>query len=160
MPTWKGNQLTPFLKTKGFVINGYSKNLEETKLVFDRVYSQEFMTVMVNSSSNIPVLKDDSEIKVTLPTENGIEMQAAFLGNHPEPQFMLPENPSVKAMDAVYYYDDSKLQEVLRERDEAHAKIEEGTEAWDAWLEELVAQHIAVAEKGLAKWIKLLAHKS
>jgi arabinogalactan oligomer/maltooligosaccharide transport system substrate-binding protein len=159
MPTWKGNQLTPFVKTKGFVINGYSKNLEEAKLVFDRVYSQEFMTVMVNSSSNIPVLKDDSEIKVTLPTSNAVEMEAAFSGNHPEPQFMLPENPSVKAMDAVYYYDDSKLQEVLKrawdEAHEAHAKIvEEDTEPWDAWLEELVAQHIAVAEKGLAEMNK------
>lgn len=149
MPTWKGIQLTPFVKTKGFVINGYSKHLDEAKLVFDKMYTEEFLTVMVNNTANLPSLADDATINVTLPSENSVEMASAFLANHPEPQFGLPNDPTKKAMDAVYYYSESKLQVVLKKAwDEAK---DQTTETWQEWLETLAAEHKAVADQGLAE---------
>jgi arabinogalactan oligomer/maltooligosaccharide transport system substrate-binding protein len=149
MPTWKGNQLTPFVKTKGFVINGYSKNLAAAKLVFEKLYSEEALNIMVNNSSYLPSLKENAKFKVTLPNENSTEMSAAFLGNYPEPQFTLPANPSVKAMDAVWYYSNNGICVTLKKAwDEAAANT--GAER-STWLESLAAGHKALADQGLAE---------
>ena len=55
----------------------------------------------------------------------------------------------LKAMDAVYYYSESKLQVVLKKAwDEAK---DQTTETWQEWLETLAAEHKAVADQGLAE---------
>ena len=97
-------QLTPFVKTKGFVVNAYTENRSAATELLRLVYSKEGFQAMVDSSAYAPSLVDGSALVPTL-TEGGVQSQfmMALPFNQPEPAFLLPNNPQMKAMDAAYY---------------------------------------------------------
>jgi len=104
MPTYNGVQLTPFVKTKGFVINAYTEFRSAATELMRLVYSKEGFQAMVDSSAYAPSLVEGSALVPTL-TEGGVQAQfmSALAFNQPEPAFLLPNNPRAKAMDSAYY---------------------------------------------------------
>lgn len=104
MPTWQGNQLRPFVKTKGFVVNAYTQYRSAATELLRLVYSLEGFQAMVDNSSYAPSLVEDSELIPTL-ADGSVQVQFmnAFVHNQPEPAMLLPNNQQVKALDAAYY---------------------------------------------------------
>lgn len=104
LPTWKGNHTTPFVKTKGFVINGYTKFRSASAALLDIVYSEAGIQAMVDNSGYAPSLVEGSKLQADLSKAAVQEaLSAAFTYHYPEPGMSLPNNPTMKAMDAAYY---------------------------------------------------------
>lgn len=104
LPTWKEKPTTPFVKTKGFAINGYTKYRSAATELMRLIYSKEGLQAMVDNSSYAPSLVDNSALAPDLT--NAVvqgQFMKAFTHNYPEPAFTLPENPAKKAMDTFYY---------------------------------------------------------
>lgn len=103
LPTWKGANQTPFVKTKGYVINSYTKYRSAATELMRVLYTSGFQS-MVDTSSYAPSLADGSSLTPKL--EDGSiqsQLMSAFVYNYPEPALTLPNNPQMKAMDAAYY---------------------------------------------------------
>jgi arabinogalactan oligomer/maltooligosaccharide transport system substrate-binding protein len=137
MPTYKGNTLSPFMKTKGFVINGFTQYPSAAHAVMEFLYSPEGLNVMVNNSTYVPALVDGASNTPTEIDENKLEMSFGMSKNFLEPTITLPNNPAVKAMDVYYsigindFYKQIWDGEITPE--EAQATI---VELADAWLAE------------------------
>ena len=103
LPTWKGVNQTPFVKTKGYVINAYTKYRSAATELMRIIYTAGFQS-MVDTSSYAPSLVDASALTPNL-AERSIQSQlmAAFVYNYPEPALTLPNNSQMKAMDAAFY---------------------------------------------------------
>ncbi|HOJ99123.1 MAG TPA: extracellular solute-binding protein [Termitinemataceae bacterium] len=103
MPTWKGNRLSPFVKTKGFVINGFTKYPSAAHELYRLLYTKEGLQTLVNNSAYIPALKKGAPNTPNYRNDpNKAEMSVAFAFNYPEPTLTLPKNPAKKAMDGYY----------------------------------------------------------
>jgi len=103
MPTWKGVRLTPFVKTKGWVINGFTKYPSASHELYRILFTKDGMQTMVNNSAYIPALKAKASNTPSYKTDpNKAEMSAAFAFNYPEPTVTLPANPKKKGMDGYY----------------------------------------------------------
>lgn len=141
VPTYNGVTPSPFVKSKGFVINGYTQYQSAAMELMRLIYSQEGLQAMVDSSTYAPSLVEGSELA---PNLDGKDVQAqfmsAFVSNYPEPAYTLPENPAAKAMDAVFY---GNLKNV-------NARV------WDGEItpEQAVAELIEVADAKLAEMNK------
>lgn len=133
MPTWDGNQPGPFIKSKGFVVNGYSANVEAAKVVLNELYSADLMQIMLNNTSMPAVLSNDAEFEVTLSTVQE-SMINAFQYGYSEVNTAMPNNPSKKVMDA--YYGISPENFYKQVWDEAAANT---GDARDAWLDTIIA---------------------
>lgn len=104
MPTWKGNHPSPFVKTKGFVINTHTEYQSAAMELMRLIYSAEGFQTMVDNSSYAPSLVDNSSLTPNLDGKTVQEQfMSAFEHNYPEPAMMLPDNPQKKAMDAAWY---------------------------------------------------------
>ena len=104
LPTFGGKNQTPFVKTKGFVINGYTKYRSAATELLRLVYSKGGFDALVTGTSYAPSLKDKSKFTPALVAGGYQEqMMKAFVYNYPEPAITLPNNPAKKAMDASYY---------------------------------------------------------
>jgi arabinogalactan oligomer/maltooligosaccharide transport system substrate-binding protein len=102
MPTWKGVRLTPFVKTKGWVINGFTKYPSASHELYRILFTKDGMQTIVNNSAYIPALKAKASNTPSYKTDpNKAEMSAAFAFNYPEPTVTLPANPK-KGMDGYY----------------------------------------------------------
>jgi arabinogalactan oligomer/maltooligosaccharide transport system substrate-binding protein len=103
MPTWKDHRLTPFVGTKGFVINGFTHYPSAAEELYRLLYTKAAMEAMIRTSSYLPALRKGSPIT---PSFGGDwvkeEMAKAFQYSYPEPAYFLPNNQYRKAMD-VYY---------------------------------------------------------
>ena len=104
LPTYKGNHLTPFVKTKGWVINGYTKYQSAATELLRLIYSKDGFQAMVDHSSYAPSLKDGSALTPNLDAA-GVQAQfmKAFVYNYPEPFYTMPNNKTKKGMDSVFY---------------------------------------------------------
>jgi len=103
MPTWKGVRLTPFVKTKGWVINGFTKYPSAAHELYRILFTKDGMQTMVNNSAYIPALKSRASNTPNYRKDpNKAEMARAFAFNYPEPTVTLPANPKKKAMDGYY----------------------------------------------------------
>ncbi|MGL5541023.1 MAG: extracellular solute-binding protein [Erysipelotrichaceae bacterium] len=104
LPTYNGKNTTPFVKTKGYVVNGYTKYRSAATALMDLVYSTEGIQAMVDNSGYAAALVDGSDLAPTL-ADDSVQgaLTKAFIYNFPEPAFTLPNNDKVKAMDAAYY---------------------------------------------------------
>jgi arabinogalactan oligomer/maltooligosaccharide transport system substrate-binding protein len=103
MPTWKGKRLTPFVKTKGWVINGFTKYPSAAHELYRILFTKDGMQTMVNNSAYIPALKAKASNTPSYRQDpNKAEMSAAFAFNYPEPTVTLPANSKKKAMDGYY----------------------------------------------------------
>lgn len=104
LPTYNGVQLTPFVKTKGYVISAYTEYKSAATELLRLIYSKEGFDAMVSGTSYAPSLVADSALTPTLE-ENGVQaqMMGAFKFNYPEPFYTLPNNPLKKGMDSAYY---------------------------------------------------------
>ncbi len=127
MPTWNGNQPGPFIKSKGFVINGYSANVAAAKVVLNKLYSAELMQIMLDNSSMPAVLKTGAEFTLNL-TAIQQAMINAFQYGYSEVNTAMPNNPAKKAMDA--YYGISPENFYKQVWDEAAANTGDAREAW------------------------------
>ena len=104
VPTYNGINQRPFVKTKGFVINAYTKWRSAATELMRLVYSKDGFQAMVTGTSYAPSLVDGSTLVPTL-TAGGIQeqMMSAFVYNYPEPALLLPNNKARKSMDSAYY---------------------------------------------------------
>lgn len=103
MPTWKGVRLSPFVKTKGWVINGFTKYPSAAHELYRILFTKDGMQTIVDNSSYIPALKPRASNTPSYRKDpNKAEMSAAFAFNYPEPTISLPANPKKKAMDGYY----------------------------------------------------------
>jgi arabinogalactan oligomer/maltooligosaccharide transport system substrate-binding protein len=104
VPTYNGINQRPFVKTKGFVINAYTKWRSAATELMRLVYSKDGFQAMVTGTSYAPSLVDGSNLVPTL-TAGGIQeqMMSAFVYNYPEPALLLPNNKARKSMDSAYY---------------------------------------------------------
>lgn len=104
LPTYNGNQLTPFVKTKGFVMNTYTEYKSAATELMRLIYSKEGFDAMVSGTSYAPSLVEGSELTPSL-VAGGVQeqMMSAFKYNYPEPASTLPNNPLKKGMDSAYY---------------------------------------------------------
>ena len=102
MPTYKGVRLAPLVKTKGFVINGYTKAPSAASEVLRWLYSKPVLEEMVNNSSYLPALQEDADIYPAIESENKTEFALGMRFNHLEPAGSLPNAPTQRAMN-VYY---------------------------------------------------------
>lgn len=104
LPTYGDVNPSPFVKTKGFVINTYTKFQSASMELLRLIYSQAGLQAMVDNSAYAPSLADGSELTPDLTGKTVQEQfMSAFKYNYPEPAITLPENPGKKAMDAAYY---------------------------------------------------------
>lgn len=145
MPTWKGNQPGPFIKSKGFVINGYSPNAEAARVVLDVLYSAELLQVMLDNTSMPAVLKNGAEFEVTL-SDIQSSMINAFQYGYSEVNTAMPNNPSKKVMDA--YYGISPENFYKKVWDEAAANT---GDARGAWLDGIIESINTAYESKLAE---------
>lgn len=103
MPTWKGKTLAPYVSTKGFIINGFTKYPSAAHELLRLIYTKEGMQAMVDNTSYIPSLKAKApSTPVYKNDENKVQMGGAFATSHPEPVILLPNNKAKRALD-VYY---------------------------------------------------------
>ena len=103
MPTWQGNDLTPLVKTKGFVINAYSDYPSAAHEVMRWLFTQDTMTTMIDNSAYLPALELDSDIMPDLSDDPmKQEFSFALSYNYFEPLIGLPNDPTLDAM-RVYY---------------------------------------------------------
>lgn len=104
LPTYNGVQLTPFVKTKGYVISAYTEFKSAATELLRIIYSKEGFDAMVSGTSYAPSLLDGSALTPTL-TAGGVQeqMMGAFAFSYPEPFYTLPNNPLKKGMDSAYY---------------------------------------------------------
>lgn len=135
MPTWKGKKLTPFVKTKGWVINGFTKYPSATAELLRILLSTEGMQSMIDNSSYIPSLKAKAPITPDYSNDRvKQEMSAAFAYNYPEPGMALPNNASQPCMNVYYniqieqsYYG---VYDGTRTAEEAQKEIVKNAAAW------------------------------
>jgi arabinogalactan oligomer/maltooligosaccharide transport system substrate-binding protein len=102
MPTYGKKRLSPFVKTKGWAINGFTKFPSAAHELYRVLFLRDGLQSMVDSSSYIPALKPKSANIPTYTDPNKAEMSAAFAFNYPEPAMVLPVNKAKKAMDGYY----------------------------------------------------------
>ncbi len=104
LPTYKGNHLTPFVKTKGWVINGYTRYQSGATELLRLVYSMDGFQAMVDNSSYAPSLLDGSTLTPELAaTSVQAQFGKALVYNTPEPFYTMPKNMTKKGMDSVFY---------------------------------------------------------
>ena len=102
MPTYNGVQLSPLMKTKGFVINGYTANPSAASEVLRWLYTKPVIEEMIENSSYLPALQANAAIYPTIESENKAEFALGMRFNYLEPAGALPLAPTQRAMN-VYY---------------------------------------------------------
>jgi len=136
MPTYNDTQLRPLMKTKGFVINGYTPYPSAASHVLKWLYTNETMGTMINNSAYLPALQEDSDFFPEMDAEFKQDFAVAMQHNQFEVAATLPENPSVRAMDVYYNID---LNEVLKDLWDGNITPEDAqadiVEAADYWIE-------------------------
>ena len=136
MPTFEGNQLTPMMKTKGFVINGFTPYPSAASEVLRWLYTESTMGAMIESSAYLPALQEDAEIFPQIDSQMKVEFAVALLYTKLEPSGTLPNNPAARAMNVYYNIDITDffidIWDGLITPEDAQAAI---VEAADAWIE-------------------------
>ena len=104
LPTWEGRETTPFVKTKGYVINTYTQYRSAAMELMRLLYSKEGLQAMVDNSSYAPSLVEGSALTPNLDnTPVQKQFMSAFEFNFPEPAIQFTTGDG--AMDKVYYAD-------------------------------------------------------
>ena len=104
LPTWEGRETTPFVKTKGYVINTYTQYRSASMELMRLLYSKEGLQAMVDNSSYAPSLVEGSALTPNLdnaPVQK--QFMSAFEFNFPEPAIKFTTGDG--AMDKVFYAD-------------------------------------------------------
>jgi arabinogalactan oligomer/maltooligosaccharide transport system substrate-binding protein len=136
MPTYEGRQLSPLMKTKGFVLNAYTEYPSASSEVLRWLYSTETFGTMVNNSSYLPALEVDAAIYPEIESENKEEFALGMRFNHLEPAGSLPESPTTRAMEVYYqigitgFY--KEVWDGIKTPAEAQAAIVSAADAWIA----------------------------
>jgi len=102
MPTYNGEELHPLMKTKGFIINGFTEVPSASSKVLNWLYSKSTMETMIDSSAYLPALQDDATIFPDIDNVNKEEFALGMQNNHLEISGTLPNNADVAAMDVFY----------------------------------------------------------
>ena len=102
MPTFNGVQLTPLMKTKGFVINGFTEAPSAASEVLRWVYTKDVMELIVETSTYLPALEADAAIFPNIAQAWKTEFSVGMSLNTLEPGGTLPNAATIRAMD-VYY---------------------------------------------------------
>jgi arabinogalactan oligomer/maltooligosaccharide transport system substrate-binding protein len=106
LPTWKGKRLTPFVASKGFVINGFTKFPSAASELFRLIYTKAGIQGMIDNSGYIPAIVPNSPIAPDYSADqNKAEMDVVFKSKDaawPLPSALLPGNKAKQGMD-VYY---------------------------------------------------------
>lgn len=136
MPTYDGVQLSPLMKTKGFVINAYTENPSASAEVLRWLYTQETFETIMDSSSYLPALEADADIYPEIDSENKAEFALGMMYNHLEVAGSLPNDITKRAMDVYYNISiNTYYKEVWDGTTTAAAAQTAIDEAADAWIE-------------------------
>lgn len=136
MPTYNDIQLTPLMKTKGFVINGYTSNPSASSEVLRWLYTKDVMETILGSSSYLPALEADADIYPTINSENKAEFALGMRFNNLEPAGALPNDSTQRAMNVYYgisietYY--REVWDGTKTPTEAQTAIVTASDAWMA----------------------------
>jgi len=134
MPTYDGVQLTPLMKTKGFVVNGYTENPSAASEVLRWLYTKDVMETIIDSSSYLPALQEDADIYPDIDSENKAEFALGMSLNNLEPAGSLPNDSTVRAMNVYYnisintFY--KEVWDGAKTPAEAQTAIVEASDAW------------------------------
>jgi arabinogalactan oligomer/maltooligosaccharide transport system substrate-binding protein len=102
MPTYKGKQLTPLYKTKGFVINTFTDAPSAASEVLRWLYTLPTFETMINNSSYLPALNETADIYPENFSQNKVEFANGMRFNYLEPTGTLPLAKTKRVMN-VYY---------------------------------------------------------
>jgi maltose-binding protein MalE len=102
MPTYKGKQLTPLYKTKGFVINTHTDAPSAASEVLRWLYTLPTFETMINNSSYLPALNETADIYPKNFSQNKVEFANGMRFNYLEPTGTLPLAKTKRVMN-VYY---------------------------------------------------------
>ncbi len=110
MPTYNGVAGSPFIKTKGWVINAHSTTAEKNASleVLDWLMTKKTQEVVIANSTYIDTFEDGAAFKPTSYGENALEITYAIQNNVVEATHKLSNNAEVAAMD-IYYNEAAKL---------------------------------------------------
>ncbi len=137
MPTYDGENLSPLMKTKGFVVNGYTDSPSAASEVLRWLYTQETTTSMIANSSYLPAMQDDGDAYPTVSDVNKSEFGLAFVNNHMEPAGTLPNNSSQRAMNVYYSIAINDFYKAVWDGDMTPEEAQDAVvAAADAWVTE------------------------
>ena len=137
MPTYEGEELNPLMKTKGFVINGYTPYPSAASKVLKWLYTEDTFTTMIDSSAYLPSLQEESIIFPEIESDNKEEFALGMENNHLEISGTLPNNADVPAMDVYYKLDLGDFLRDIWDGEMTPAEARQAiTEDADAWIEE------------------------
>ncbi len=135
MPTYDDVQLSPLMKTKGFVLNGYTEYPSAASEVLRWVYTKDVLETIIDSSSYLPALEADADIYPTIDSENKAEFALGMSLNHLEPAGALPEAPTQRAMNVYYSIGINEFYRAVWDGTKTPAAAQtEIVSAADAWM--------------------------
>ncbi|MFU8793556.1 MAG: extracellular solute-binding protein [Acholeplasmataceae bacterium] len=135
MPTYNGVQLTPLMKTKGFVINGFTEAPSAASEVLRWVYTKEVMELVVETSTYLPALEADAAIFPEIEQAWKAEFSLGMALNRLEPGGTLPEAATIRAMDVYYVIGITDYYKAVWDGDETPASAQTAiVSAAQAWI--------------------------
>ncbi|MBN1242739.1 MAG: ABC transporter substrate-binding protein [Spirochaetales bacterium] len=135
LPTWAKTRLSPFVKTKGWVINGFTKYPSAAHELYRILFLKDGLQAMVDNSAYIPALKAKSFNTPAYTDSNKAEMSKAFAFNYPEPAIVLPGNKAKKAMDGYYGIGINLIFRAVWDGEKTPAEAQaETVRLWGEWL--------------------------
>jgi arabinogalactan oligomer/maltooligosaccharide transport system substrate-binding protein len=135
LPTFDGEQLSPLMKTKGFVVNAYTLYPSASSEVLRWLYSAETFGTMVNNSSYLPALETDAAIYPEITSENKEEFAYGMRFNHLEPAGSLPLSPTTRAMNVYYSISITGFYKDVWDGEQTPAEAQAAiVSAADAWI--------------------------
>ncbi len=136
MPTYDGTQLTPFMKTKGFVVNAFTEYPSAASEVLRWLYTQDTMETMINSSAYLPALEADAAIYPEIDSVNKEEFAAGMFYNTLEPAGALPNADTIRAMNVYYSITIEDFYRAVWDGTMTPAEAQDAiASAADAWIE-------------------------
>jgi arabinogalactan oligomer / maltooligosaccharide transport system substrate-binding protein len=134
MPTYNGVQLSPLMKTKGFVLNGFTANPSAASEVLRWLYTKPVLEVVIANSAYLPALQAEAAIYPAIDSENKAEFALGMRFNYLEPAGSLPLAPTQRAMNVYYgisiggYY--QAVWNGTKTPNEAQTEIVAASDAW------------------------------
>lgn len=134
MPTWNGNQPTPFTYTEGFVINGFIRELGAARVVLEKLYSEEVMQLLFNLTTDLPVLNNNAEFKLEMSPIYQSMVKGLQYG-YPRVDKTMPFRTDIDVFPAyMYIYPEGFYIEVWNQASNYTG------ENRNKWLDELIAE--------------------
>lgn len=101
-PTYQGKELTPMIKTSGFVINGNTLYPSAAHELIRILKSIKGIQLLVDNTTLTPLVNDALLEFLTFEDPHRKELAMAYRGSVSEPIIAFPDNPSTLAIQTLY----------------------------------------------------------